>query len=264
MDILDKILQYKKGEIETQKGARPISLLEKSEFFERETISLAERLKNPFDVGMIAEFKRKSPSKGWIAEDASVMSIVAAYESAGVSGVSVLTDRNFFAGGNEYLTIARRCIDCPILRKEFIIDEYQVIEAKSIGADVILLIAAALPKHRIVELAKLAKSLGLEVLLEIHDLSELSKWCPEVDIMGVNNRNLKTFEVSIQNSLDLKQQFPKDWVCISESGLKSIEEIKTLRTAGFNGFLIGETFMKTPYPGDTCRKLLMQLNQVII
>ncbi len=258
MDILEKIIAYKKPQIEELKKVMPVSLLEKSPFFERQTFSLPEYIlvKPP---GIIAEFKRKSPSKSDINIRAVPGQIIPEYEKAGAAAVSILTDSYFFGGNIEDIKNIRPQINIPVLRKDFIFDEYQVLEAKSAGADAILLIAAVLDKKEIKKLTKLASSLGLSVLMEIHHEGELEKLCEGIDIVGVNNRNLKTFEVSLDNSLELVDKIPAEFVKISESGIKNPEDIEILSQAGFQGFLIGESFMKTADAGRELHKWVKEL-----
>jgi len=247
MNILDKIVAHKKEEVESQKSKVKIEELKATEFFSRKTLSLREFLLDNTKTGIIAEFKRKSPSKGIINANADVMNVTHAYSTLGASGLSVLTDEDFFGGCKEDL-IATRIKNTPILRKDFMIDEYQFYEAKSIGADVILLIAACLTPTQVKEFAALSKELGLEVLLEIHNEEELEHICEEVDFVGVNNRNLKTFEVDIDTSLQLFPHIPKEKLAITESGISNTDTIVTLKKAGFKGFLIGENFMKQTDP----------------
>jgi len=247
MNILDKIVAHKRIEVESKKSKVKIEELKDSEFFSRKTLSLRQFLLDESKTGIIAEFKRKSPSKGIINGDADVVKITNAYSTFGASGLSVLTDENFFGGSKEDLLKAR-VNNTPILRKDFMIDAYQFYEAKSIGADVILLIAACLTPTQVKEFAALSKELGLEVLLEIHNEEELEHICDEVDFVGVNNRNLKTFEVDINTSLQLFPHIPKDKLAIAESGISNTDTIVTLRQTGFKGFLIGENFMKQPDP----------------
>ncbi len=247
MNILEEIVEHKKTEVIRKKSEVSIAELEASELYQRRCLSLKNSLSDPAKTGIIAEFKRRSPSKGVINNVASVEDVTAAYTRNAASGISVLTDEKFFGGTNTNLISARKN-QIPILRKEFIIDEYQIVEAKSIGADVILLIAACLSPLEVKQLASKAKQLGLEVLLEIHNEAELGHICDEVDLVGVNNRNLKTFEVDIQTSLKLINRIPKEKIAISESGISDVETILTLKSAGFKGFLIGENFMKQPDP----------------
>ena len=210
--------------------------------------------------GVIAEYKRRSPSKQDINLEANINTIVPGYARAGAVAVSVLTNLKYFGGTNRDLVAARSLVEIPILRKDFMVDPYQIYESKALGADVVLLIAAILTPKEIKEMAGLAHQLGLEVLLEVHNEEELDRsFCPEIDFVGVNNRNLKTFEVSIQTSLDLLAQLPKDVLTLSESGLANELDVQTLSEAGFNGFLIGETFMKTANPEEACGKMVRAL-----
>jgi indole-3-glycerol phosphate synthase len=248
MTILDNIIEYKKKELPLLAGLTPLKDLENSEFFQRETISLSDILADRSKTGIIAEFKRKSPSRGIINSLSSVEEVAAGYFSEGASGVSILTDSNFFGGSTADLKLIRKKSVFPILRKDFIIDEYQVIESKSIGADVILLIAAVIGIREILHLSKLSRSLGMEVLLEIHEPAELDKVNQYVNIIGVNNRNLKTFEVNTDLSETIIGKIPQDFLRISESGISSAKEIRKLRSSGYDGFLIGERFMCTPDP----------------
>lgn len=248
MTILEKIIAYKKKELTKDAALISVRELEKSKLFNRQVISLSESLLDKTKAGIIAEFKRKSPSKGIINSEASVVEVTSGYFREGASGVSVLTDNEFFGGSPDDLRSARANSFIPILRKDFIINEYQVIESKAMGADAILLIAAAIEKSEILNLARLASSLGLEVLLEIHDQKELEMVSQYVNIIGVNNRNLKTFKVNTDVSVKLADKIPVGFIKISESGITSPDIIKKLRIAGYNGFLIGEKFMFTPDP----------------
>jgi indole-3-glycerol phosphate synthase len=259
MTILDKIIADKRKEVSLKKSIVPVSILERSALFDRETSSLSAALRAS-DTGIIAEFKRRSPSKAVINQKASVYDVALGYEKAGVCGMSVLTDGKYFGGSLEDVLLARASAQLPILRKEFIIDEYQIVEAKSYGADVILLIAAVLTREEIKTLSETAKSLGLDVLLEVHNLEELQKSImPSLDMLGVNNRNLKTFEVSTDISKELSTHIPDDFVKVSESGISSVEAIKDLQPYGYQGFLIGENFMKTDNPGESALEFIKEL-----
>jgi indole-3-glycerol phosphate synthase len=248
MTILGKIVAHKKKELAKIAGLVSCADLEKSKLFNRETISLSELLLDKNKTGIIAEFKRKSPSKGVINAAASVVEVTTGYFREGASGISILTDNQFFGGSSADLSLARENNIFPILRKDFIVDEYQVIESKAIGADVILLIAAALKKSEILNFARLARSLGMEVLLEIHEPFELEKVNQYVNIIGVNNRNLKTFVVNSSISEEIADRIPSGFLRISESGISSPHTIRILKNAGYNGFLVGEKFMATPDP----------------
>ncbi len=248
MTILDKIIENKRRELNLLVKATPVRDLETSRLFKRQGISLSEFLLDKSKTGIIAEFKRKSPSKGILNSLSAIEEVTAGYFREGASGVSVLTDTQFFGGSNADLFHIREKSFFPILRKDFIIGEYQVIESKSIGADAILLIAATLGNQEILNLSRLARSLGLEVLLEIHEPAELDKLNQYVNIIGVNNRNLKTFEVNTEISEKLVEKIPDEFLKISESGISSPQVINKLRASGYNGFLIGEKFMGTPDP----------------
>lgn len=259
MNILDKIIIDKKREVVLKKSIIPVTQLENSILFERKTISLSDNLRNS-DTGIIAEHKRRSPSKPSINNSFSVEEVVKGYEDAGVCGISVLTDGKYFGGSLDDLLLARASVKIPLLRKEFIVDEYQIIEAKAHGADLILLIAAVLNKEEIKQLSTFAQSLGLEVLLEVHNLEELQKSImPSLNMIGVNNRNLKTFEVSLDFSKNLAHEIPDDFVKVSESGISSIESINELRPYGYKGFLIGENFMKTDNAGLAATQFINRL-----
>ena len=260
MTILDEIVIHKKKVVAERLISNPIKELEKSIYFKAEKVSLKEYILREDKSGIIAEFKRQSPSKGIINGTAKVKDVTTGYAAAGASALSILTDTKFFGGKNEDVTNGRKFNTCPILRKDFIIDEYQIIEAKSIGADVILLIAAILTKEEIKHFAQFAFNLGLEVLLEIHTQEELLKYDSIIQLVGINNRNLKTFEVDFKNSIKLSQQLPAETVKIAESGISNIDNIIELKNKGFDGFLIGENFMKTNNPGLACKEFIEQIN----
>lgn len=261
-NILDKIVAHKQKEVQRRKELYPVKLLEDSLYFTAPVVSMKEYLLRPDKSGIIAEFKRKSPSKGDINLYAKVEQVTIGYMQAGASGLSVLTDEEFFGGKNEDLTEARKFNFCPILRKDFIIDEYQLFEARAIGADVILLIAECLEAEQLKNLAARAKSLGLEVLMEIHSKEELAKFNEHVDIVGVNNRNLKDFSVSISTSINMFKALPPEVVKISESGISDPNAIVKLKKVGYNGFLIGEYFMKTAEPAKTCREFIKRVKYI--
>ncbi len=259
MNILDKIVIDKRKEVELRKSVIPIYQLETSVLFERDTNSLTNRLRES-KSGIIAEHKRRSPSKSVINQNLNVQDVAKGYENAGVCGMSVLTDGKYFGGSLDDLLVARASCDLPLLRKEFIIDKYQIIEAKAYGADVILLIAAILSRDEIKQFSELAKQLNLDVLLEVHNEEELHKSImPSLDMLGVNNRNLKTFEVSLETSKQLSQLIPNDFVKVSESGISLVEAIKTLQPYDYRGFLIGENFMKTDNPGASATGFINEL-----
>ena len=261
MNILDKIIADKYKEVALRKQLIPVKQLEQSVLFERKSPSLAKALSTSTS-GIIAEHKRRSPSKATINNNLNVQDVASGYEQAGVCGMSVLTDGKYFGGSLDDLLLARAAAQLPLLRKEFVIDTYQILEAKAYGADVILLIAAVLTREEIKTLSEFAKSLGLDVLLEVHNLEELQKSVmPSLDMLGVNNRNLKTFEVSLETSKSLSAEIPDDFVKVSESGISSIEAIKALQPYGYKGFLIGENFMKTDDPGASATEFIKQLTQ---
>jgi indole-3-glycerol phosphate synthase len=261
MDILSEIVANKRKEVEAQKELYPIKLLEKSIYFNGQPVSLRKYLQRKDKSGIIAEIKRKSPSKGMINKHVSVERTSIGYMQAGASGLSILTDKDYFGGTIEDLKVARSFNFCPILRKDFMLDEYQVIEAKSIGADVILLIAAILEKKEIEKLGSLAQSLGMEVLLEVHNEKELQTSISEyVNLVGVNNRDLKTFKTDVNVSKNLASKIPNEFVKVSESGISFPETIKELKEYGYEGFLIGETFMVSGRPERAAKEFIKRLN----
>ena len=261
MTILDQIIASKRKEVALKKAVVSIQQLENSDLFNSKTNSLRKSIMNsPF--GIIAEHKRRSPSKATINNSFSVEEVVKGYENSGASGISILTDNHYFGGSLDDLILARATVKTPLLRKEFIIDDYQILEAKANGADAILLIAAVLSKEEIKQLSEFAQSLTLEVLLEVHNLEELEKSImPSLNIIGVNNRNLKTFELSLQTSIDLIKHIPNDFVKISESGISQIKDVKLLKNHDFQGFLIGENFMKTNNPGESLLEFITELKK---
>ncbi|MFT3680582.1 MAG: indole-3-glycerol phosphate synthase TrpC [Ferruginibacter sp.] len=261
MNILDKIIEHKKVEVANAKAAVSMEALQQNRLFSRKTFSLKQFLLDESKTGIIAEYKRKSPSKGIINDKATVQDVTVAYTKYGASCLSVLTDENFF-GGTPGDLMQARINAIPILRKDFMIDEYQIAEARAMGADVILLIAACLTPQRVKELARYAKSLQLEVLLEIHTEEELQHICDETEIVGVNNRDLKTFTVDIQRSIELSKKIPAGKIKIAESGIHDTQTICTLREAGFHGFLIGENFMKQQDPTIAFADFVTQLKEV--
>ena len=256
MTILDTIIAQKRIEIATKKQVTDVVFFQQQPDYTRECISLKSSLQLPGASGLIAEFKRKSPSKGWINAAANPKEVTFMYQEAGASGVSILTDQIFFGGDDEDIISCRSALNIPVLRKEFIVDPYQVHESKSIGADVILLIAACLKKKEVVSLASIAHDIGLEVLLELHDEDELDHVCNDVDLVGINNRSLKTFDVNIERSLRMAEKLPDDKLKVAESGIDQPEQVRLFRENGYKGFLIGETFMKFPDPGKAFREFI--------
>lgn len=291
MDILSEITDYKRIEVELQKQAvSPEQLREQVRDLMENSPAPRRSMKRALassPAGIIAEFKRRSPSKGWIYETAKADEIPAAYEAAGASAISILTDAKFFGGSLRDIRTARPLVDIPILRKDFIIDEYQLLQARIAGADAVLLIAACLTQEECADLTARAHALGLEVLLEIHSPRELAYISKDVDMVGVNNRNLGTFVTDVENSFRIAGQLrqtiadacnisdarnipdaqgssdtPRNLpLLVSESGISHPETICRLRTAGFRGFLIGETFMKTPQPGDALKGFIQGIEE---
>jgi indole-3-glycerol phosphate synthase len=263
MNILDQIIEHKRKEVADRKSLYPVKLLEQSIYFPTQPVSMKKYIQREDLTGIIAEFKRKSPSKGIINAHASVERTAIGYMQAGASALSVLTDKQFFGGSNEDLTTARKFNFCPIIRKDFTIDEYQIIEAKSIGADAILLIAAVLDPKLSRTLTAFAHSLGMEVLMEVHDEQELkSNLEVGADLIGVNNRNLKTFEVSIDTSKKLAAMIPDSVVKVSESGISDPHTILELREFGYQGFLMGENFMKHSRPDQAAMEFMEELRKL--
>ena len=261
-NILDKIVAHKRTEVAERQALYPTQLLEQSIYFQTPTVSLSEYLRRPDRLGIIAEFKRRSPSKGDINPYVKVEDVSIGYMQAGASALSVLTDTAFFGGRNEDLIEARKFNYCPILRKDFIVDEYQIVEARSIGADAILLIAACLTSEEMQRLGRFAQSLGLEVLVEVHNRAEIDKLSDAVNVVGGNNRDLTTFTVDIRHSLELYPHLPAELVKISESGLNDPQAVVDLRHAGFEGCLIGEHFMREARPGQACRAFIQQVRRL--
>ncbi|MCS6807358.1 MAG: indole-3-glycerol phosphate synthase TrpC [Bacteroidota bacterium] len=263
MNILETIVAHKRRELHERKELYPVKLLEKSLYFTSPTVSLKKYLLRPDKSGIIAEIKRASPSKGTINKYVSIERTSIGYMQAGASALSILTDAQFFRGSNYDLEAARKYNYCPILRKDFTLDEYHIIEARSIGADAILLIAAILTPHDIKRLAAFAQSLGLEVVLEVHNQQELhNSMCEYIDIVGVNNRDLTTFLVSLNTSETLIHDIPQDCVKISESGINSPQAAHRLKILGYQGFLIGEQFMRHSRPELACKAFIRELRSI--
>ena len=259
MTTLEKIIEHKRIEVKERETLYPIELLKQSNYYKSPTVSLSAYLQRPDKSGVIAEFKKQSPSAGIINKYLSVEKTSIGYMQAGASALSILTDKTFFGGSSEDLSIARKYNFCPILRKDFIINDYQIIESKSIGADAILLIAAVLSKEEIIQLTDFAHQLGLEVLLELHHPNELDKVYDKVNVVGVNNRDLNTMKIDIQQSYLMADLIPKHLIKISESGIENIETIIKLKNVGYQGFLIGSHFMKQPHPHLACKELINEL-----
>jgi len=261
MTILDKIIAHKKKEVAKLRKEVSLESLLKSPQFKRKPISLKKALTKQNSTGIIAEFKRQSPSKGVINSEAEIIKVTQDYLAAGVSAQSILTDNHFFGGSILDLIKAREVNNtAPILRKDFIVDAFQIIEAKAIGADVILLIASCLGAKQLKDFGSLATDLGLEVLYEVHNKSELDKIDLDGKIIGINNRDLKTFEVNLEQSLKVAESIPKNCIKVSESGISDPRIVSGLKEYDFKGFLIGENFMKTNNPGLACKEFINQLN----
>ena len=252
MNILDKIIEQKRTGIEKRKFDKSIKDLENGPFYKNETLSFKEFLLRNDKTGIIAEFKKRSPSKGIINNTSTVEDVTSAYAKYGASAISVLTDEEFFGGSLDDL-VAATINEVPLLRKDFIIDEYQLVESKAYGAEIILLIAACLTKEQVKTFASFAKNIGLNILLEIHNEEELEHICDEIDVVGINNRDLKTFTVDINRSIELSKMLPAGTIKISESGIDDVATLQLLKQHGFNGFLIGEKFMKEKDPGEAFR-----------
>lgn len=261
--ILDTIVESKRKEIAQFKPLSPVERFEQKGFFWNfSTRSLKESLLKEDSTGIIAEFKRKSPSKGWFKpKELEVEKVARHYNDSGASAISVLTDEPFFGGDLDDLIQAKVITDIPVLRKDFMVDPWQIAEAKAFGADVILLIAAILTPKEVQEMAAYARKLNLDVLLELHEPAELGHICDETEIIGINNRNLKTFEVDIEQSLRMAEKIPAGKVKVAESGISSVEMIRRFRANGFSGFLIGENFMKEEDPGKAFTGFVKELGQ---
>ena len=263
MKILDKIVRDKKLEVDKLSSNSSIKELESSSLFSRKCISLKDSILKS-SGGIICEFKRRSPSNNDINYKSNISEVVKGYQKAGAAGLSILTNKQYFDGDIQDILKIRDIASIPILRKEFIISEYQIIEAKSIGSDAILLIASILSKEEIKNYSSLAKDIGLEVLFEIHNAEELEKMSGDnIDIIGVNNRNLDTLEIDLQNSVNLYSKIPNSFVKISESGISKVESILKLREVGYQGFLIGENFMKTDDPFESANNFIKEVENEI-
>ena len=261
MNILDKIIAAKRIEVGERKEMTPLSILTQRPYFKEPCHSIRRSLRAVGSSGIIAEHKRKSPSLGWIRQESDVAEVAQGYALAGAAAMSVLTDEEFFGGTLSDLQRARRTVNIPLLRKDFVIEEYQLFEAKAYGADFILLIAECLRKEEIKFLAEAARNLGMEVLMEMHDDEGLDKLCDAITCVGINSRNLKTFDVSLDNAIKLAAQIPDSFVKVAESGISKPETIGLLRGYGFEGFLIGEAFMKTDDPTETITDFISKIER---
>jgi indole-3-glycerol phosphate synthase len=264
INILEKIVETKKGEVERAREIHPVEAFRNFPFYNRACISAVQSIRSGDNTGIIAEFKRRSPSKGWINQDASLADVVEGYQKGGAAAISVLTDTDYFGGSLHDLGMARGFSDLPLLRKDFVIDAYQIHEAKAAGADFILLIAAILQPDEVKKLASEAHDLGLEVLLEIHEESEINHVVEGVDLVGINNRNLKNFEVNIEQSIRLQHLLPAHLVKVAESGIHSLEIALELRNSGFDSLLMGEFFMKQKDPATAFEQFAVQLQQALL
>jgi indole-3-glycerol phosphate synthase len=262
MNVLDEIIAFKKDELKTKKTAFPVSKLKKSLFFSREMPSFYKALINPGPL-IIGEFKRKSPSKGIINNSSEVEDVARGYEEAGVAAMSILTDLKYFGGENHDLQKVAGFAKIPLLRKEFIVDEYQIFESKAIGASAILLIASVLSNEEVHAFAGLASDLGLDVLFEIHEKKDIEKLNDKIRIIGVNNRNLKTFDVSMNNSRELLSKLPVSCLKVAESGFSTCKDVNELFALGYDVFLIGENFMRSDNPGETAKNFIDDLKKSI-
>lgn len=261
MTILDKIIAFKKKEVAKIKAEVPVKKLVESPSFKRTPLSLKKSLLEVGSTGIIAEYKRQSPSKGIINDKATIAEVTNGYLDANVSAQSILTDTSFFGGTMADLMEARVINQTkPILRKDFVVDGFQIVEAKAIGADAILLIASCLTSTELKNYGNLATDLGLSVLFEVHTQEDLDK-INDLDnkIIGINNRNLKTFEVDLEHSIKLADQIPDTSIKISESGISDPKIITGLKEFGFQGFLIGENFMSAENPGEACQDFISQI-----
>ncbi|MBB4077483.1 indole-3-glycerol phosphate synthase [Lewinella aquimaris] len=261
-NILDRIVEHKKLEVNRRRAEFPVSALKDSDGYHRDRRSLCKALENSEHFGIIAEFKRKSPSQQDINLGADAAEVARGYAAAGAAALSCLTDAHFFGARPDDIDRVRAAVDLPIIRKDFMIDSYQVHEARAMGADAILLIASCLSASQLDELASEANDLGMQVLCEVHDEEEVARISPNVDIIGVNNRNLATFEVSITNSLELEPLLPPGILRISESGIEDPQSIVKLRRHRFRGFLIGTYFMRQPDPGQACAEFIQRAHEI--
>lgn len=262
MNILEEIVVAKKVQVEELKRRTTRTHLLQMKDFQVPPRSLMANLLIPGATGIIAEFKRKSPSKGVLNSISDIRTVAKAYAAQGASGMSVLTDFNYFGGSNEDLQLASLSGGIPVLRKEFIIDEIQVLESRAIGANAILLIAECLTAEQVKQLSSLAREIGLETLLEVHSARELDKICDSIDMVGVNNRDLTSFRVELDRSFELAGKIPSDKVKVAESGISDPSTVRSLREAGFRGFLIGEIFMKQSDPGKAFGEFVLALKEL--
>ena len=262
MTILARIIEHKYSEVANHKKLRPVKMLEKSAFFNEHPRSLKQSLLREDQHGIIAEFKRKSPSRGIINSTALPEDVCLKYFMAGVSAISVLTDSEFFGGSASDLINARNMVQCPVLRKDFIVDEYQLLEARAIGADAVLLITEVHEAERLEQLYRFARSLDLEVLVEVHDVKNISKIPADAEIIGINSRNLGSFSVNMDHLSEMIHLLPAGSVKVAESGIRSVKDYFNLRDSGFHAFLIGELFMNSTDPGNSCSMFINEIRQL--
>lgn len=261
MSVLEKIVAGKKSEVKESKRRIPYTVLEKSDFFGRQPLSLKAALEAHGSPGIIAEFKRKSPSAGWLNRTSLPADVCESYRQAGARAVSVLTDSFSFGGSLEDLKQVRAKVGCPVLRKDFIIDEYQVVEAKAAGADAILLIAEVLDAVKMTELFMFADSLGLDVLVEIHDEKSIPKLPPDAGLIGINSRDLGSFSVSLDYAGEMISFLPSGVIKIAESGIRSSDDYKKMKAVGFDASLIGGLFMQSDDPGGACKNFIKECSE---
>ena len=258
-DILSDIVAHKRVEVAAQKATCPLdTIFSEIERNTYKTLSLHDALAKD-DFGIIAEFKRKSPSKGWIHRDADVREVTTSYRQNGAAALSVLTDEAFFGGSLADLDAVVAESNIPVLRKDFIVDEYQIYEAKLHRANAILLIASAITKAECLQFTEIARQLNLDVLLELHDEREIEYITPQHNLIGVNNRNLGSFVTTVDKSFEMAELLPKNAVLVSESGISDPQTVRQLRQAGYRGSLIGENFMKNGNPGESLAKFIQSL-----
>jgi indole-3-glycerol phosphate synthase len=258
-DILTTILARKSEEIEQRSRVRPLSELRERARNQPPARGFVQAMRARLTADLpavIAEVKKASPSRGVIRADFRPADIARSYEAGGAACLSVLTDVDFFQGSNLFLSEARNACSLPVIRKDFIIDPYQVYEARMIGADCILLIVAALDDARMIELANLAGELGMDVLVEVHDIDELERALQtDCELIGINNRNLRTFQVSLETTLDMRQAVPPDRILVTESGIAARADVVRMREAGVHAFLVGESFMREADPGAALKRM---------
>ncbi len=261
-DILNEIITHKKREVARQIEEHPLSMLKQRLSVESVPFYSLKTALEKSSTGIIAEFKRRSPSKGWINRSAEATTVVQAYELAGAAALSVLTDEPYFGGTLTDLRAATKSVSIPVMRKEFIVDEYQIYDAKLSGASAILLIAAAITKEESKRFTELAGELHLEVLLELHDERETEYITEHNRLIGINNRNLGSFVTDIQKSFRMIDLLPREALLISESGISDPQVVRELRDAGYRGFLIGENFMKSDDPGESLGAFLKDIERL--